>query len=95
MYSGSETRKGGSMASFRERVASVIYAVVSEVSGKSLDELSDDAEFIADLDVKSVGFVRIIGALEEEFDLEIRFMEFRRRRNIGRAIDYVVELQEG
>jgi acyl carrier protein len=83
------------MSSFRERVADVMYAAVLEVTGKSREELTDDSEFITDLDLKSVGFVGIIGALEEEFDLEIMFMEFRRRKSIGRAIDYVVELQEG
>ena len=41
-----------------------------------------------------MNLVRIISALEDEFEMEIPFMEFRRRKSIGEAIDYVVQLYE-
>ena len=82
------------MPSFREQVSSVMYSAISTTMGKPIEELTDSTELIADLGAKSVNFVRIIGALEDEFELEIPFMEFRRKKSIGEAIDYVVQLYE-
>lgn len=82
------------MASFRDQVSAAMYAAVSATMNKPVEELSDSIEFIADLGAKSVNLVRIIGALEDEFELEIPFMEFRRKRSIGEAIDYIVQLYE-
>ena len=82
------------MPSFRDRVSSIMYAATSVAMDKPVEELSDSTQFIADLGAKSVNFVRIIAALEDEFDLEIPFMEFRRKKTIGEAIDYIVQLYE-
>lgn len=82
------------MPSVKEQVSSTMYAAISAAMNKPAEELSDDTQLIADLGAKSVNFVRIISALEDEFDLEIPFMEFRRKRTIGEAIDYIVQLCE-
>lgn len=82
------------MASFREQVSATMYAAISATMGRPVEELTDDTEIIADLGAKSVNIVRIIAALEEEFDLEVPFMQFRRKKSIGEAIDYVVQLYE-
>jgi len=80
--------------SVKEQVSSTMYAAISTAMNKPAEELSDSSELIADLGAKSVNFVRIISALEDEFDLEIPFMEFRRKKTIGEAIDYIVQLYE-
>ena len=82
------------MPSVKEQVSSTMYAAISTAMNKPAEELSDSSELIADLGAKSVNFVRIISALEDEFDLEIPFMEFRRKKTIGEAIDYIVQLCE-
>ncbi|MBN1319808.1 MAG: acyl carrier protein [Thermoleophilia bacterium] len=82
------------MASFRDQVSAVMYAAVSAAMGVPVEGLADGTELIAGLGAKSVNFVRIIAALEEEFDLEVPFMQFRRQKSIGEAIDYVVRLSE-
>jgi acyl carrier protein len=82
------------MPSFRDQVSSVMYSGISATMNKPVEDLSDSTELIADLGAKSVNFVRIISALEDEFDLEIPFMEFRRKKTIGEAIDYIVQLYE-
>lgn len=82
------------MPSVKEQVSSTMYAAISTAMNKPAEELSDDTQLIADLGAKSVNFVRIISALEDEFDLEIPFMEFRRKKTIGEAIDYIVQLYE-
>jgi acyl carrier protein len=78
----------------RDQISSAMYAAVAATMNRTVDELSDLTGFIADLDAKSVNFVRIIAELESEFDLEIPFMEFRRRKTLGEAIDYVARLYE-
>lgn len=82
------------MPSFKEQVRSVMYAAIAATMDKPAEGLTDSTELIADLGVKSVNFVRIISALEDEFELEIPFMEFRRKKSIGEAIDYIVQLYE-
>ena len=82
------------MASLRDQVSTTMYAAVSAAMNKPVEELTDATELIVDLGAKSVNFVRIIAALEDELDLEIPFMEFRRKKSIGEAIDYVVKLYD-
>jgi acyl carrier protein len=82
------------MPSFKEQVRSTMYAAVSATMNKPVEELTDSTELIADLGAKSVNLVRIISALEDEFELEIPFMEFRRKKTIGEAIDFIVQLYE-
>jgi acyl carrier protein len=82
------------MSTIRDQVSEVLYTAIAATMGRPAEELSDSTELIADLGVKSVNFVRIIAALEDEFELEIPFMEFRRKKSIGAAIDYTVQLYE-
>ena len=82
------------MSAIRDQVSLTMYSAVSATMGVAVEELSDSTELIADLGAKSVNFVRIIATLEDEFELEIPFMEFRRKKTIGEAIDFVVQLHE-
>ncbi|MCL5736562.1 MAG: acyl carrier protein [Actinobacteria bacterium] len=82
------------MASIRDQVSATMYSAVSATMNKPVEELNDGIELIADLGAKSVNLVRIISALEDEFEVEIPFMQFRRHKTIGGAIGYVVQLYE-
>jgi len=53
-----------------------------------------ETRFVEDLKAKSVNYVQIIAVLEEEFDIQIPFMEFRRKKTFGEAADYVAGLCE-
>jgi acyl carrier protein len=82
------------MATFRDQAKTTLMESVSATLRRPVDELSEDTQIIADLGAKSVDIVRIISALEDEFELEIPFMEFRRKKTIGEAVDYLVSLYE-
>lgn len=82
------------MPSFRAQASATMYSAISATMNKPVEELTDSTELIADLGAKSVNLVRIIAALEDEFELEIPFMEFRRKKSIGEAIDFIVLLYE-
>lgn len=62
--------------------------------GKTMEELSEDTRFIEDLGAKSGNVSQMTNFLEDEFDVEISFMEFRRRVTLGMAADYIEELCE-
>jgi acyl carrier protein len=77
----------------------------SEVLGKIIEraaelykvdpgQYSAETRFVEDLKAKSVNYVQIISVLEEEFDVQIPFMEFRRKKTFGEAAEYVASLIE-
>ena len=82
------------MPSLADQVREKVYAAVSEAMNTPREDLTDATEIIADLGAKSANLVRIIAVLEDEFDLEIPFMQFRRKKTMGEAIEYVVQLAE-
>lgn len=61
---------------------------------KTPDELNENTEFINDLGARSGNVSQMTNYLEDEFDIEISFMEFRRRATLGMAADYIAELCE-
>jgi acyl carrier protein len=44
------------------------------------------------LGLKSVNYSQLTTSLEDELDVEIPFMDFRRKKTIGEAADYLIEL---
>lgn len=77
------------------RLEDQVRTTLTEALAASLDvpiaSIDGDTRLVADLGAKSVNFVRVISALEDEFDAEIPFMEFRRRQTVAEATAYVVE----
>lgn len=57
-------------------------------------EYSESTAFEA-LNMKSVNYSQLTTVLEDEFDVEIPFMDFKRKATIGEAAEYIVELVEG
>lgn len=43
---------------------------------------------------KSVQYSQMTTYLEDEFDIEVPYMQFRRCKTIGQAVDFVAELME-
>ena len=76
----------------RDQILARIIQRTSEVFKKNPAGLNADTDFVADLKAKSVNYVQIIAVLENEFDVEITFMQFRRKRTLGEAADFVAQL---
>ena len=79
----------------RDEILEKIIQRAAEVFKKEPGELSADTTFVEDLKAKSVNYVQIIAVLEDAFDVEITFMEFRRRKTLGEAADFVAQLCGG
>jgi acyl carrier protein len=79
----------------REEVLEKIIKRAAEVFKKDPSELSADTNFVVDLKAKSVNYVQIIAILEDAFDVQINFMEFRRKKTLGEAAEFVAQLCGG
>lgn len=54
---------------------------------------TEDTEY-AGLELKSANYSQMINVLEDTFDVEIPYMDFKRKKTIGESVDYIVELIE-
>lgn len=78
----------------REEAYEKIVQRCCQLFGKTPDEICEDTRFIEDLGARSGNVSQMTNFLEDEFDVEISFMEFRRRPTVGMAADYIAELCE-
>ncbi len=53
--------------------------------------LGEDTRFEEDLGCKSIHIVQFSAALEDEFDLEVPYMEFKKKATFGEAADFIAE----
>lgn len=77
----------------REEIYEVMVKKIAQVFCVSEDGLSESTRF-AELEAKSSQLVQITTSMEDEFDVEIPFMTFKRQQSIGDAVNYVLELVE-
>ena len=73
-----------------EEVLAKMIETVADILGKPQEELRGDTTFES-LNVKSVNLVQIIAVLEDEYDAEIPFMQFRRNKTLAEAAKYIAE----
>ena len=78
----------------REQAVEKIIERCCVLFGKKPEEINEDTRFIEDLGARSGNVSQMTNFLEDEFDVEISFMEFRRRVTIGMAAEYIEELCE-
>lgn len=76
----------------REEILEKMIDKAAQLFAKNAAELSENTDFTIDLSAKSVDLVKIIAVLEDEFGLDINFMEFRRKTRFGDAAEYVAGL---
>jgi acyl carrier protein len=79
----------------KDEILEKIIKRAAEVFKKDPSELSADTRFLEDLKAKSVNFVQIIAILEDAFDVQVNFMEFRRKKTLGEAAEFVAQLCGG
>lgn len=77
--------------SLREEVINKMQERLTGIFGAG--EYTEDTVFET-LGMKSVNYSQMTTALEDEFDVEIPYMDFKRKTTLGAAADYVVQLLE-
>lgn len=81
------------MAGLREEIEEIMLSAMEKVFEKPRSAFTPDTNFLEDLKATSVQFFPIIAALEDEFDIEIQYQDFRREgKTIKEAIDFVEKL---
>ncbi len=76
----------------RDEILEKIVKRSAQIFKKVPEELRADTTFVDDLKAKSVNYVQIIMVLADTFDVDIPFMEFRRKKTLGEAAAYVAGL---
>lgn len=77
----------------RDEILEAIIARISMLIGIEADSLTEDT-VMDSLEMKSVNYSQLTTYLEDECDVEVPYMEFKRKKTIGEAADYIVELVE-
>jgi acyl carrier protein len=76
----------------KDEILGHIIQRAAELFKKDPGELSADTQWVEDLNAKSVNYVQIITILADEYDVEINFMEFRRKKTFGESAEFVAQL---
>ena len=84
-------RKGRSMDEDRQEVWDALTTRASQLFDKDPTEFTEDTKFV-DLGIKSVQVSQITTYIEDELDIGVPYMKFRRCATFGEATDFVCEL---
>jgi len=76
----------------KEEILGHIIQRAAEMFRKDPGELNADTRWVEDLEAKSVNYVQVITILADEYDVEINFMEFRRKKTLGESAEFVAQL---
>lgn len=60
-----------------------IKEILSEYSGISVDEMSEETGLVSDLGLSSLDLVNVVVAFEDEFDIEVPDSDIRNLKTIG------------
>lgn len=77
----------------REEILEKIIDRASALFGIDKDTITQETTF-EECKAKSVHISQITTYLEDEYDIEIPFMNFRRQKTFGEAADFVLDLIE-
>ena len=76
----------------KEEILGHIIQRAAEMFRKDPSELDADTRWVEDLEAKSVNYVQVITILADIYDVEINFMEFRRKKTFGESAEFVAQL---
>ena len=79
----------------KDEILGKIIQRAAEIFKQDPGTLNASTKFVEDLKAKSVNLVQIIAILEDSYDVQINFMEFRRKKSLGEAAEFVAQLCGG
>ena len=78
--------------SIREEALDILVKKAASIFNLDSATLGAQTRFAEDLQAKSVNYIQLSAALEDEFDVEVPFMEFKRKATFGEAADYIAAM---
>ena len=73
------------MNEFQEEVVDILKDKAVEIFGGERDSLSAETSFVDDLGCKSVNIVQFASALEDEYEVEVPFMQLNKCTTFAEA----------
>lgn len=78
--------------SFKKEVLELLISVALKITGLPADQITGETRFEEDLHFKSIDYNRVTLALEDEYDIEVPYMAFKRNATFNEAADYMTKL---
>lgn len=75
-----------------EEIQEKLSAKIAQLCGVDAASVTAETNLEQDLGMKSATLVVLIAYLEDEFDLDIDFMKFRRMKTVEQAARFIAEL---
>ena len=75
----------------RQEISDRVKKVIGKVVKVDPATIADDANFVFDLGADSMQSVQLVGALEEEFDIEMEEDKALSVQDVAGAVDFVAE----
>jgi acyl carrier protein len=85
-------RKEAILMEFRENVIKILVDKAAKMFKLDPSTLGPETKFKDDLGCKSAHIVQFTTTLEDEFDVEVPYMEFNRKATFADAAEYIAEL---
>ncbi len=79
------------MNEFQEEVVEILKDKAVDIFGVDRDSLSGATSFVDDLHCKSVNIVQFASALEDEYEVEVPFMELNKKKTFQEAAEFIDE----
>lgn len=73
-----------------ERIKEIITSYVDV----SVDDITENSQFIADLGFNSFDFMSFLGEIEDEYDIEVDEREALKIHTVGEAAEYIASLRK-
>ncbi|HJA28767.1 MAG TPA: acyl carrier protein [Candidatus Olsenella pullicola] len=77
------------MNEFQEEVVDILKNKAAELFGVDAESLSAETSFVDDLHCKSVNIVQFASALEDEYEVEVPYMQLNKCRTFADAAKFV------
>lgn len=77
------------MNEFQEEVVDILKDKAAEIFGVDAESLSAETKFVDDLHCKSVNIVQFASALEDEYEVEVPFMQLNKCVTFADAAKFV------
>lgn len=77
--------------SIREEVIEALVKKAAILFNRDPSTLGPETRFTEDLNATSVNFVQFSATLEDIYDMEVPFMELRRKKTFQEVADYIAQ----
>jgi len=78
----------------KEEILEAMISRLAQLLGKDVAAFGENTPF-EELGMKSVNYSQLTTYLEDCCDVEIPYMDFKRKKTLGEAAKYIIDLIEG